>query len=413
MSEFAGPLMTRVPRMDEKFRHYMAVAIRAAQGGHFGFAEKSCLCALDIIADAPEAINLLGILAVKAGANKTGTSLFREAVKLRPNDDGFRNNLKRSEALSNSEFRRGRYDISRYLLIKAWGYGFWSDVSHVVHWGRNSLYGGTCQLDAFGLFFSSIGSASLNEISDLAAASVFPAKWIGRNLTEDDLQKWSGEGSRITALQLLERPETVIVSDFYIGVIDVAPWLPPQHAMHGKPINEIYRYVINHYLKPLPHHLSLCSEFVAANLTSGSYIAVHLRGSDKAIEDPDLDLANAECLTVLAAQPQEKPIFLLTDDERLEGECRRIHGKRIICTNSQRTSGNIGLHYLRNSDPIKIGGDIMLDTYVATGAEIFIGNGRSNVAAIIALLKQWDENRLYLVCPSQLLERNLFIHQPS
>jgi len=46
--------------------------------------------------------------------------------------------------------------VEKFLLIKAWGYGFWSDVSHVlgqllvaeltgrtpiVHWGQNSLFG--------------------------------------------------------------------------------------------------------------------------------------------------------------------------------------------------------------------------------------------------------------------------------
>jgi tetratricopeptide (TPR) repeat protein len=43
-------------------------------------------------------------------------------------------------------------------------------------------------------------------------------------------------------------------------------------------------------------------------------------------------------------------------------------------------------------------------------ADRFFGNGRSSVAAFIALLKDWNPGDCILGAPSQLMQRNLFIH---
>ncbi|MCR2600326.1 hypothetical protein NSP09_24715, partial [Salmonella enterica] len=73
------------------------------------------------------------------------------------------------DALKN--FRRpGGYATAanRYLVIKSWGFGFWSDVSQVLgslllaeitgrtpvtHWGRNSLFNDGSNRDSFALYF--------------------------------------------------------------------------------------------------------------------------------------------------------------------------------------------------------------------------------------------------------------------
>jgi protein O-GlcNAc transferase len=50
---------------------------------------------------------------------------------------------------------------------------------------------------------------------------------------EADVAKWCGTYSRAAAIYFLNRPEVVEVSDFYIGVVDVAPWIPADHPMLG------------------------------------------------------------------------------------------------------------------------------------------------------------------------------------
>src|SRR5262249_926225 len=139
----------------------------------------------------------------------------------------------------------------------------------------------------------------------------------------------------------------------------------------------------------------------------------HLRGSDKIVEDRDLRDANKQCMELLAAESQSKPIFLLSDDQQLVDTCTRAFGTRVIVTKCQRTGSQIGTHYLRDVDRKRLGEEIILDTYVAAEADTFIGNGRSNVAAMIALLKEWPLERCHLVNPSLLFERNLFLHQPA
>jgi hypothetical protein len=52
----------------------------------------------------------------------------------------------------------------------------------------------------------------------------------------------------------------------------------------------------------------------------------------------------------------------------------------------------------------------MTDAYVALRADRFIGNGRSSVSAMIALMKNWGQGNCTLIGKSQLLERNLSLY---
>jgi len=57
------------------------------------------------------------------------------------------------------------------------------------------------------------------------------------------------------------------------------------------------------------------------------------------------------------------------------------------------------------------GGIVMIDTYLALRADRFIGNGRSNVFGMIAVMKDWAPGGCTLIGRSMLLERNLHIYQ--
>jgi len=97
-------------------------------------------------------------------------------------------------------------------------------------------------------------------------------------LFEENLDKWRGEHSRMAALYFLARPERIAVCDFFIGVIDVWPWLSADHPMHGRPLIDVYRYLIGKYLRPSRSILDKCEVFFQAHLAGGPFVACTFAG---------------------------------------------------------------------------------------------------------------------------------------
>jgi protein O-GlcNAc transferase len=280
----------------------------------------------------------------------------------------------------------------------------------VTHWGADSLFSDGSNSDAFGLYFQPVSDVTLRDIAAIDGATFFPPKWNKANLTEADVAKWYGAYSRAAAVYFLNRPETVAVSDFYIGVVDVAPWIPADHPMHGKALNEIYRYLVDKYLRPHATIQSACDTFFSARFAGAPFAAVHMRGSDKILEDRNLHATQQDFLSALAAIDPVWRIFLLTDDEQWRIRIKDVYGDRVITTDCQRTSTSTGVHYLPTLDRVRAGHEVMVDTFLALRADRFIGNGRSNVSAMIAVMKNWAPGACNLIGGSQLMERNLFIH---
>jgi hypothetical protein len=315
----------------------------------------------------------------------------------------------------------------RFLLSKSWGCGFWSDATHalgclllaevtgrtpVIHWGENSLFGGGAGGEAFRRYFAPVNTITIDRLVAVPDADFFPPKWRRDNLTAENVATWDGEYSRTAAFDFLRRPEAIAVCDYYIGVVDVMPWIPRAHAMHGKSLSQIYRYLIDKYLHPSPAILSRVDTFYREHLAGTPFVAVHMRGSDKRREDPGADAANQACLTALGEIDPTWRILLLTDDDHWFARVTAAFGARVVNTGSQRTSTTTGLHYDAAADGVRLGLEIMVDTYLALRADRFIGNGRSNVAAIIAELKEWRPGACTLVRPS-LLATSAAILLPS
>ena len=103
----------------------------------------------------------------------------------------------------------------------------------------------------------------------------------------------------------------------------------------------------------------------------------------------------------------------MTDDERWLLRVKSSYGNRVVATDCLRTSTLTGVHRLAPTAGLRVGVEVMTDTYLAVRANRFIGNGRSNVSAIIALLKDWKPEDCLLVRPSHMMERNLSIHAGS
>src|SRR5258708_30253810 len=101
-------------------------------------------------------------------------------------------------------------------------------------------------------------------------------------------------------------------------------------------------------------------------------------------------------------------VGLIADDEQWCTRIKDAYGDRVIATSCQRTSPSHGVHYLPSVDRVRAGVEVMTDTFLALRADQFVGNGRSNVSAMIAVMKKWAPGDCTLIGRSQLMERNLF-----
>jgi protein O-GlcNAc transferase len=414
--------VTNVPGIE----HHRALAQQCFNRGNLAAAEVICRNILDVIPTDAGALHLLGMIAARIGMRDHAEQYLSSALSANPANRAARDRLNalRAERPLLANARHQPSSEPKYLIIKSWGSGFWSDVLQVlgalllaegtgripvVHWGRNSLFGDGSAANAFHNYFEPVSNVTLEDMARLPGASIFPPKWSQKNLFEEDVNKWQGSCSRVAALYLLARPETIAVCDFSIGVIDVVPWLATDHPVREKPLIDVYRYLIKKYLRPRQSIVDDCESFYEAHLGGGRFVAFHVRGTDKEIEDAKLDKTNQSNFLALMTVDATWKIFLLTDDKNWVTRVRGAYGDRVITTDCHRTSGKTGLHNL-NLDRVRLGREVMKDVYIARRADKFFGNGTSNVAAFIALLKDWNAGDCILDAPSQLMVRNLFIH---
>ena len=311
------------------------------------------------------------------------------------------------------------------MIAKSWGAGFWSDISHVlgclllaeitgripvIHWGKNCLYGEGSQQDVFRNYFEPPSSATLDHILEIPGTTFFPPKWRRGNLADENVAEREWDGVRLGAAHFLTRPETVVVADFYIGVVYVAPWIPRDHPMYGKSLKEIYEYLNDKYLRVQPSIRAGCEKFFDRHLAGAPFIAVHMRGSDKIREEKDLPETIQIIQGAIAAVPASHRIFLLTDEEHRLVDMKELYGDRVVATECQRTKTSTGTHFLPSVDRVKAGVEIVTDAYLALRADQFIGSGGSNVSAMIAMMRRWPPGCCALVGESQLLQRHLSVY---
>lgn len=386
--------------------------------GNLAGCEMICRNVLDRNPQNSTALNLLGVIAAEIRAADHAAAYFEAALNAEPDNNDIRANLDFLKSASRP--REAEYQADRYLVIKGWGCGFWSDVVQVLgslflaevtgripvtHWGKASLFGDRSDRDAFELYFKPVSNVALQDLDRAEHATFFPPHWNRTNLAYGHATR-----SAAAAFHFLNRPETIAVNDFSIAPINVASWIPAQHPMHQKPLEEIYRYLIGKYLRPQPAVHAAADAFFRAHLNGAPFVAVHLRGSDKIYEDRDMRTTHELILSALASIDPAWRIFLLTDSDPLHAEVKAIHGDRVVSTNCRRTSTSTGVHYLPSTDGVQAGLEIMTDTYLAVRANRFIGNGRSNVSAMIAVMKEWQPGDCTLIGRNLLMERNLSLH---
>lgn len=359
----------------------------------------------------PYLLNFWGLIANQLGCYKDAANYFDLAKFQKPEWAAPEKNLKKLNALSKIVSEPNK---EKFILIKAWGYGFWSDISHVlgqlliaeitgrtpiIHWGGNSLYSIDQSKNAFNLYFESISNKNIVDIQS-EKISYWPPKWNNQNLLIDNLNKWNGPFSKVSGLYFISRQEDVVVSDFWTPIFLILPWIPKNHPVYSLTVDEVFLYLMNKYLIPKQEIQQKIDKYFAENLASNRFIAAHIRGSDKGVETSNLDEINSLYKSIIDKELLKNNVdhlFLMTDDDRILDQFKRYYGNKLKYTQSTRTSGSIGLHYIEQNDKYKIGVEIIIDTYLASKAHVFVGNATSNPSLIISCLKKWQSDHLYLL----------------
>lgn len=321
-----------------------------------------------------------------------------------------------AKALTNSQpLQQHKSKNPKYLLIKAWGSGFWSDFEHVlgqlfwsevlerepvVYWGPESLYSNGSEDDIFTKFFQPISRYSVSDVAG-EGLDYYPRFWNKGNLMQYDRQAKLGRyRSDAWGIDFLARSEDVIVSDIHIFVDVLLPWVPRQHCMHDCTAKDIYRYIMNKYIKLQPCIAARIEEFYEQHMHGHKFIAVHARGGDRTESLIKLRANNEEYFRVIDQICSVHPamqLFLLTDSDFILDEFKQVYGEKVLYTECTRTNGAFGVHYLDRhvKDKQQLAAETIMDVYLAAKCEYFIGCN-SNVSTMITRLKCWESNHVVI-----------------
>jgi hypothetical protein len=312
----------------------------------------------------------------------------------------------------------------RYLVIKAWGFGFWSDMDMmlgglllaemcgripVTFWGRNSLFTTDPTRDAFTNYFEPVSSTTVDELLG-RGHDFYPPKWNEGNLKFDPVDKIEGPYVRFSGLNMLNRPERIAVLDQHTPVYHLLPWIRAGHPLFGAGIEEAYRYLFAKYCRPVADIREQVQVFVQSRLTQRPVIAVHARGTDKPREDPQHPQRLAlypQAIEHLSRQAPNCPILLLTDSEVIAREYTGHYPKRLVLPPAIRTSLPVGLHYLVHQDRRRLGIEVVRDVFLAAACDLFVGVGTSNIGCAIYHAKAWAPGS------TVMLSHIMFHHPPA
>ncbi|MBI1194259.1 MAG: hypothetical protein GC138_00230 [Gammaproteobacteria bacterium] len=315
----------------------------------------------------------------------------------------------------------------KYLISKAWGYGFFSDVmvslghlllaeltgrTPIVYWGENSLFRAATTENAFNEYFLPVSDADLVTASR-PELSFFPPKWDRQNLNKENYGKWKGPYARMHGRDFLDREEDVVVCDFYTAIAELTDWLPAGSPYLVKDLTQGYHRLITRYIKPRPEIDAQAAALHNDLVGKTPALAVHFRGTDKAGEITNISVEQLlehylSATRQILGKGIYKRVYLMTDDARALAAFGDAFGDLLVYTDIERLSANVGIHY---QDPgIERGTEVLLDALIAMRCEGFIGNGFSNLSCFIHAAKDW-QGRSYLLGGNLMNLKNEFIYQ--
>jgi hypothetical protein len=314
----------------------------------------------------------------------------------------------------------------RFLLIKSWGCGFWSDVDHVmgqllaaeitnripvVYWGPNSLYAESFQSNAFDLYFEPVSNFSIHDIA-WPGYTYYPPIWNSKNIMVEDLDKIAWTYRDLG--DMMSSDASVLVSDVHYFIRPMIPFIPKDHWAYGMTAHQIYRGLFDKYLKLKPDIEAEIGDFYEENLKdTGPLLGVHIRGGDKVREVKNLARLNRryhieinKCIRKYGI----KKILLLTDCEDIVQDFQQRYGSMVTftdCRRGQISDTRNAAHLQYYSNKRRKGIEIIKDTYLAAKCDFFIGNGYSNVSYTVKRLKDWPEDHIELFFHDLKFEKKL------
>ena len=316
---------------------------------------------------------------------------------------------------------------ARFLLIKPWGYGFWSDMEDVqsklllaeitnripiVYWGKDSLYSVDENHSSFEQYFLPVSDYSIKDIES-DNYTFYPPIWNSSNIRQTDPNRFSRVYRDVSSF--VNCDANVLVSDVHNFMYEYAPWISEGHPAYGLKDVDIYhtnielestlnayRYISNKYLKLQPDIAAEIDEFYHAHMETGPILAVHIRGGVKLNEHSYWGEVMAQYPYEIDCYLKDNPsarIFLLTDDEAILEQFRHIYGAILIYTDCTRKSINDeGELCLKSfSDRRRKGIEIIKDSYLACKCDYFIGNWGSNVFRAVKRLKAWETDKIKML----------------
>lgn len=314
----------------------------------------------------------------------------------------------------------------RFLLIKSWGCGFWSDVDHVmgqllaaeitnripvIYWGTNSLYAESFHSNAFDLYFEPVSNYTIHDIA-WPGYTFYPPIWNAKNIMIEDLDKITWTYRNLG--DMMSSDASVVVSDVHYFIRPIIPYIPKDHWAYGMTAHQIYRCLFDKYLKLNPDIEAEINEFYEANLKDrGPLLGVHIRGGDKVREVEKLSRFNKRYHTAIEKCIRKygiKKILLLTDTEDILKDFKKKYGDMVVSTDCRRGHLNDtsnAAHLQDYSNKRRKGIEIIKDTYLGAKCDFFIGNGYSNVSYTVYRLKDWPEDHILLFFRSLKEERKL------
>lgn len=397
---------------------------------NYGRADLLCRRTLESLPDFPWATLLLAETALRIGetdACDRWCAVTEEKLRLYPSESFAEAAIELARIRSEFKKQIPATQSGGYLLIKCWGYGFWSDVEHVlgallisemsnripiVHWGENSYFTDDPQQDAFATFYEPIAPIGLDELA-AKAGKIYPRRWTKENLGAAGENLFEGGGARQSGLDLLNRPEPVVVSDYFVQVMELLPWLKETHWLYGADPMRATQLLYEKYLVVQPAIQAEIKAFTADNFDHRPTLAVHVRNKDKSLEDPNVYAQSSEIPSIVDTYLEHYPelrLFLLTDSTEVIDEYAARYGDRIFSTDCARADSIVPVTWRESESRRRLGVEVIKDTHIAAACDMFIGHGGSSVACMVACLKSWPDGACRLIGDNVKTRRNWLIH---
>ena len=321
-------------------------------------------------------------------------------------------------------------DDEQFLLIKSLGYGFLTEIFHLlgglllaeisnrqpcVLWGANTRFRHD-EDNAFPNYFNGIGTELLLFLRGAPKEEIFPGRWhaTGVDAASSNAKippHQGGEGC-MAALWLLNRPERVVVADCQLGVVDLLDWIPEDHPIADLTIDEVIRQLIEKYLVPNWRIRDAVAEQMS-RLEGRKTVAVHIQGADKTGDLQKLDAVNQHYPSfVEQATAKDYAVWLMTDTQPYVDDYSARFGDAIVCQDSLRAeSVESSRQATVQSDPQRVGEELVTDVLVAASCDRFIGNGATNSSCMVDFLMDGDETKKHLFLPNQNRRRFLNLYR--